>query len=323
VAFRFRRTFSLVPGVRLNVGATGASLSVGPKGAKLTVGSKGVRATAGVPGTGMFISEQFSGSKASTEEPATSVSPEIEAIISDRPPHWESKLIQAALRSGADDLNSMFHTAMAQGIDAPTFNYWIGGFLSAYHEIIGEWKSIIENELAVASGRHGAEGNPELILKAVAHLAELTEEAIILQQRATALAHHPVFGFLAVPFRDSAAPFVEAYNDLLAQFDTQLPQIDVTHKMSLNLTLKPAPALTAEFENALARYGEKFVDSENHCARGGDVIRERFFIARGKETVGEFSRTAITENLASGVFRSDDLYWSEDLQQWQLLSGLP
>jgi len=59
MSFRFRRTFSLLPGIRLNLGKSGASVSVGPKGAKITAGPKEIRATVGVPGTGMFFSQQI------------------------------------------------------------------------------------------------------------------------------------------------------------------------------------------------------------------------------------------------------------------------
>ena len=43
--FRFRRTFKIVPGVRLNLSKSGASVSFGPKGLHYTVGPKGIRIT--------------------------------------------------------------------------------------------------------------------------------------------------------------------------------------------------------------------------------------------------------------------------------------
>ncbi len=53
MAFRFRQSFRLLPGVRLNLGKRGASVSVGARGAHLTVGPKGMRTTVGLAGTGM------------------------------------------------------------------------------------------------------------------------------------------------------------------------------------------------------------------------------------------------------------------------------
>ncbi len=52
MGFRFRRTFSVIPGVRINFGKRGASVSVGVRGAHVTMGSHGTRASVGIPGTG-------------------------------------------------------------------------------------------------------------------------------------------------------------------------------------------------------------------------------------------------------------------------------
>jgi hypothetical protein len=58
VGFRFRRSFRLLPGVRLNVSKSGLSASLGRRGAWLTFGPKGTRATVGIPGTGLSYTEQ-------------------------------------------------------------------------------------------------------------------------------------------------------------------------------------------------------------------------------------------------------------------------
>jgi len=57
MGFRFSKSFKILPGVRVNVGKTGASVSIGPQGAKLTLDSKGTRMTAGIPGTGLSYTE--------------------------------------------------------------------------------------------------------------------------------------------------------------------------------------------------------------------------------------------------------------------------
>jgi hypothetical protein len=59
--FRFRRSFSIIPGVRLNLGKRGVSMSVGPRGAKMTIGPTGTRVTAGLPGTGLSYTEKLGG----------------------------------------------------------------------------------------------------------------------------------------------------------------------------------------------------------------------------------------------------------------------
>lgn len=53
MSLRFRQTFTLFPGVRVNVGKRGVSASIGIPGATLNVGKKGIRVTLGLPGSGI------------------------------------------------------------------------------------------------------------------------------------------------------------------------------------------------------------------------------------------------------------------------------
>ncbi len=53
VYFRFRKTFTIFPGVRINLSKTGVSGSVGGNGATLNVGKQGEQVTLGIPGTGL------------------------------------------------------------------------------------------------------------------------------------------------------------------------------------------------------------------------------------------------------------------------------
>jgi hypothetical protein len=53
MSLRFRQTFTLFPGVKLNIGKRGISASIGIHGAAINVGKKGLRATVGLPGTGL------------------------------------------------------------------------------------------------------------------------------------------------------------------------------------------------------------------------------------------------------------------------------
>jgi hypothetical protein len=56
--FRFRRSFRLLPGLRLNLGKRSASLSVGVRGAHVTFGGpQGTRTTISAPGTGLSYTE--------------------------------------------------------------------------------------------------------------------------------------------------------------------------------------------------------------------------------------------------------------------------
>lgn len=60
MAWRFRKSFKILPGVRVNLGKRGASVSVGGRGLRVTSGSTGTRVTASAPGTGLSISESIS-----------------------------------------------------------------------------------------------------------------------------------------------------------------------------------------------------------------------------------------------------------------------
>lgn len=51
--FRFRKSFSVLPGVHVNLSKSGVSTSLGGKGATLNVGHGQRTVTLGVPGTGL------------------------------------------------------------------------------------------------------------------------------------------------------------------------------------------------------------------------------------------------------------------------------
>ncbi|USZ15743.1 DUF4236 domain-containing protein [Moraxella sp. FZFQ2102] len=54
MGFRFKKSFKIIPGVKLNVSKKGlSSVSLGGKGASMNFGKKGCRTTVGIPGTGM------------------------------------------------------------------------------------------------------------------------------------------------------------------------------------------------------------------------------------------------------------------------------
>lgn len=50
---RFRRTFKIFPGVKVNMSKGGISFTVGPRGAKLNFSKRGVKQTMGIPGSGL------------------------------------------------------------------------------------------------------------------------------------------------------------------------------------------------------------------------------------------------------------------------------
>jgi len=58
--FRFRKTISVLPGVKVNLSKTGVSTSVGGKGATFNVGHGKKNVTLGIPGTGLSYRTQAS-----------------------------------------------------------------------------------------------------------------------------------------------------------------------------------------------------------------------------------------------------------------------
>jgi hypothetical protein len=59
MGWRFRRSLSVLPGVRLNFGLRSGSISFGPRGLHYTIGTQGSRITAGIPGTGLYWTQKL------------------------------------------------------------------------------------------------------------------------------------------------------------------------------------------------------------------------------------------------------------------------
>ena len=58
MGFRFRRSFKVAPGFRLNFSKSGVSTSVGRRGLWFTIDPRGTRTTVGITGTGLSYTEQ-------------------------------------------------------------------------------------------------------------------------------------------------------------------------------------------------------------------------------------------------------------------------
>jgi hypothetical protein len=71
MALRFRRSFRLLPGIRLNLSKSGVSASFGVRGAHVTVGPRGTTTSVGLPGTGLSYTSHIplKGSAAPYPEP--------------------------------------------------------------------------------------------------------------------------------------------------------------------------------------------------------------------------------------------------------------
>lgn len=68
MGLRMRKSFKIMPGLRLNVSKSGVSATVGKAGACVNLSSRGAKATVGVPGTGVSYSTKLGGKKQKTPE---------------------------------------------------------------------------------------------------------------------------------------------------------------------------------------------------------------------------------------------------------------
>lgn len=66
MSLRFRKSFKLGGGVKLNLGKKGFSVSAGTRGARITMGTSGTRVTAGIPGTGLSYTKKIDAGSYST-----------------------------------------------------------------------------------------------------------------------------------------------------------------------------------------------------------------------------------------------------------------
>ncbi len=52
MGFRIRKTFTIMPGLKINLSKSGFSTSVGKKGSMINLSTRGTKTTVGIPGTG-------------------------------------------------------------------------------------------------------------------------------------------------------------------------------------------------------------------------------------------------------------------------------
>lgn len=78
---RFRKSFKLFPGARVNLSKGGVSVSFGGPGATLNVSKRGIRGTVGMPGTGLSASQLVQFESGGSSTPAT--------LPHAAPSHWQ------------------------------------------------------------------------------------------------------------------------------------------------------------------------------------------------------------------------------------------
>jgi hypothetical protein len=91
MGLRFRRSWGLLPGVRLNLGLKSGSVSFGVRGLHYTVGNTGQRVTIGLQGTGLYWTQKINSSSGTAQaghvnqvpgyvQPARPASPRVQVV---------------------------------------------------------------------------------------------------------------------------------------------------------------------------------------------------------------------------------------------------
>lgn len=140
MALRFRKTITLAPGLRLNLGKRGASLSAGPRGASVTFGRNGLFGNVGLPGTGLSYRTRLDGGggarrRSRAAEPYVPITARVtesgELVLSDPDGNALSDAARAAalqrngpalvalLEQRAADLNGWFERVLRPHLETP------------------------------------------------------------------------------------------------------------------------------------------------------------------------------------------------------------
>jgi uncharacterized protein DUF4236 len=314
--FRFRRSISIVPGLKINFGATGASLSLGTKGAEVTLGQKGATVTAGIPGSGLSMSQHVSGLKHPTALPD-----DLRALAKQRPSNWEFPFLQRALASRIDQINALWQKATTTGMDEFSFSQWVGAHLDQLHEDLPTLQRLLTTDLAAALGPPGKPGSPEKLMEVVEGLTELMEALIGWEELVTLFAENPLFRPVAETMSGMSRPFLDCINELQRRLDTQIPDLPRTHHIDLAMKMPALP--NAEFFGAaMQKFADEFVAKQESSADQPEPLPRALLIARCDKQLGRFSIRTIEENLANNIFSPQDWYWSESSEEWRTLESL-
>jgi len=85
MSWRFRKSFKVLPGLRLNLSRSGLSATVGASPFSLNVGPNGVFGTAGIPGSGISYRQQLSAPPQSPHDGSDHPAPEVRPLVPSTP----------------------------------------------------------------------------------------------------------------------------------------------------------------------------------------------------------------------------------------------
>jgi hypothetical protein len=98
---RFRKSFTLFPGVKVNLSKGGMSITVGTKGMHLNFSKRGVRQTVGLPGSGISESSYLvkNEPKSETEKSAEKDEQKSEEAVAEKPKRRTRRAMRARASS--------------------------------------------------------------------------------------------------------------------------------------------------------------------------------------------------------------------------------
>ncbi|AQR74204.1 hypothetical protein BXU08_11565 [Sphingomonas sp. LM7] len=102
MGLRFRQSFQLFPGVRLNLSGGGVSATFGVPGASLNVGPRGTRSTVGVPGSGLSYSSSLTPGATPSPSPRPGSAPPSNPSVG----YWQSQQMREINSAAVENLTS-------------------------------------------------------------------------------------------------------------------------------------------------------------------------------------------------------------------------
>ena len=106
MGWRFRKSFQVIPGLRLNLSKSGLSASIGGSPLTLNIGQHGLMRTASIPGTGISFRQHFSGPEPSPKpsNAPLGTSPILRPPLPDAPPLHFGTPVTQEIRSAPTEL---------------------------------------------------------------------------------------------------------------------------------------------------------------------------------------------------------------------------
>ena len=116
MGLRFRQSFQLFPGVRLNLGGGGISATIGVPGASVNLGGRGVRSTVGIPGSGISYTSNLTPRVSPSPAPNPGSAPSFDHTVA----HWQSQEMREINSAAVESLTSHGLVEVRELIDIAT-----------------------------------------------------------------------------------------------------------------------------------------------------------------------------------------------------------